>query len=247
MDIVTRLREKKKKLLEEHFFRPKWYSVFLNPYFINRWSLYRSIATFAKGVSKKDRVLDVGCGLKPYRDLFKVDEYIGIDIEGGGHDDGAKVVDAYYDGHNIPYDDDSFDIVVCTQVLEHAESPDGVVKEIARVLRPEGRVFISMPFTYPEHEVPYDFQRFTRFQHQALLEKHGFGDIEITQTTGFLGTFTQLFVVWVFESITFRASLLKLLLSVFVFGPIQILGLLFDRLLGRSGQTMDYTVVAKRV
>ena len=232
----------KTRLIEEHFFRPRWYSVILNPYFINRFTLYRGIQSFAKQTKSTATILDVGCGLKPYRNLFSSTTYTGIDIAGGGHADAAKVVDAFYDGLSIPFPDKSFDTLICTQVLEHATDPDRLVVECARVLQPNGRAFFSMPFTYPEHEIPYDFRRFTSFEHNRLFTKYGFTNITITKTTGFGGTFAQLFVVWVFESIPFRSTILKSLLTAVAFAPIQAIGLGLDWLTGKSGMTMDYII-----
>jgi hypothetical protein len=119
------------------------------------------------------------------------------------------------------------------------------VAECARVLAPHGTAFFSMPFTYPEHEIPYDFRRFTRYEHDRLLRKSGFTSVAILQTTGFAGTFAQLLVVWLFESIPFRSTLLKTFLSLVIFAPIQIFGLMIDIVTGKSGQTMDYVVIAK--
>jgi SAM-dependent methyltransferase len=232
----------KTRLIEEHFFRPRWYSVFLNPYFINRFTLYRGIQTFAAHTKADATILDVGCGLKPYQNLFLSQSYTGIDIAGGGHADTAKVVDAFYDGLSIPFADKSFDTLICTQVLEHATDPDRLVAECARVLRSGGRAFFSMPFTYPEHEIPYDFRRFTSFEHKRLFAKYGFTNITITKTTGFCGTFAQLFIVWVFESIPFRSTILKSLLTAGIFAPIQMVGLAFDWLTRKSGMTMDYSI-----
>lgn len=241
-----KINDLKKKLIEEHFFRPRWYSVFLNPYFINRRGLFNAIQRFASSISEDSKVLDVGCGIKPYRDLFKTSSYTGIDIQGGGHDDTQKAADEFYDGVHIPFPEQSFDAIICTQVLEHAEDPEELIKECGRVLAKNGALFISMPFMYPEHESPYDFRRFTRFEHQALLEKNGFTEITIEKTTGLFGTFGQIFVVEIFEGIPFRASALKTVLSVIVFGPLQIISLLLDAIFRRSGPTMDYVVTAKK-
>ncbi len=243
---MMNLRALKNKIIDDNFFRPKWYSVFINPYFINRCSLFKAIDNFAKETKADAKILDVGCGLKPYRSLFATENYTGIDIEGGGHTDDAKVVDAYFDGHNIPFPDNSFDTIICTQVLEHADSPEILVKEISRVLEDGGRAFFSMPFIYPEHETPYDFRRFTRFEHKRLLEKNGFNNIAIHQTTGFFGTFGQLFVIFIFEGMHFRAPILKALLSLVIFAPIQIVSLFLDWLGGKAGPTMDYVIIAKK-
>jgi SAM-dependent methyltransferase len=236
----------KQTFLEEHFFRPRFYSVLINPYFINRFSLYTAIQRFASATTATATILDVGCGIKPYRHLFPTPSYTGIDIAGGGHEDAAKTVEAFYDGHTIPFPDNSFDTILCTQVLEHADDPEILVRECARVLKTGGCAFFSMPFVYPEHEVPYDFRRFTRFEHTRLFQKNGFQDITITQTTGIFGTFGQLFVVWMFENLTFRAPLLKAALSLFIFAPVQTLALALDWLFDKSGPTMDYVITLKK-
>lgn len=236
----------KHKMIEDSFFRPRWHSVFLNPYFINRNGLYSAIKTFATSIPRQARVIDVGCGLKPYRRLFATEYYTGIDIQGGGHTDEAKTVDAYYDGVHIPFPNASFDALICTQVLEHADDPEALVADCARVLAPGAQVFFSMPFAYPEHEKPYDFRRFTRFEHTRLLEKNGFSDIHIKQTTGIFGTLSQMLSIWIFESITFRATILKTILSAFILGPLQIAGLALDAITGKSGMTMDYIISARR-
>lgn len=236
----------KSRILEENFFRPKWYSVLLNPYFINRFSLFSEIKKFALLTPPDATILDVGCGIKPYRQLFKSATYTGIDIAGGGHTDEAKTVDAFYDGHTIPFPDNSFDTLICTQVLEHADDPEVLVKECARVLKSGGRAFFSMPFMYPEHEIPYDFRRFTSFEHKRLYAKNNFSDSKIIKTTGIFGTFGQLFVIWLFEGIPFRAPTLKAVLSLVVFAPIQVLALSLDWLTDKSGPTMDYVVILKK-
>lgn len=234
------------KILEDHFFRPRWYSIFINPYFINRYQLYQAITVFSKDTPDDAIILDVGCGIKPYRLLFKSKFYSGIDIAGGGHVDEAKTVDSFYDGHTIPFGDAGFNTLICTQVLEHASDPEILVSECSRVLAPGSRAFFSMPFTYPEHEIPYDFRRFTRYEHQRLFAKNGFEKIEITKTTGFCGTFSQLLVIWLFESIKFRAPFLKAILTAFIFAPIQIIGLLLDKITGKAGMTMDYVIILEK-
>lgn len=243
---MEKIKQFKKNILENNFFRPRWYSIFINPYFINRNSLYRAMRKFAKTTQGNSKIIDVGCGIKPYRHLFSTKEYVGIDIQGGGHTDEAKTVDAFYDGLHIPFPDNSFDTAICTQVLEHATDPEILVREILRVLRPNSQIFISMPFIYPEHEKPYDFRRFTQFEHKRILEKNGFTQIEIHKTTGFFGTFGQLFVIFIFEGITFRASILKILLSIIFFAPIQIIALFLDLIIGKAGPTMDYVITARK-
>lgn len=240
------IRNLKKRILEQNFFRPSWYSVFINPYFINRFGLYKNIKSFADKTKSNAQILDVGCGLKPYQNLFNTNQYIGIDIESGGHSDEEKCVDKFYDGKNIPFENRSFDYVICTQVLEHAQSPEKVFEECARVLKPDGMIFFSMPFIYPEHEIPYDFQRYTKYKHLSLAKINNLKVISINKTTGFFGTFGQLFVVLFFEGLKFRSTIIKTILSIFLFAPIQIICLTLDFIFRKYGPTMDYVIIVKK-
>jgi len=84
-----------------------------------------------------------------------------------------KSPDFYYDGKTIPFENDSFGLVISTQVLEHVPSPAMLIREMVRVLKPGGILILTLPFVYPEHEIPYDFFRFTRYGIEALLEENG--------------------------------------------------------------------------
>jgi len=159
----------KEKFIEDNFYRPRWYSIFFSPYFIIRYSLYKNIAKFAKGLNGCKKILDVGCGLKPYESLFFTHEYIGIDVESGYWSEVDKKTNTYFDGINIPFDNNSFDVVLCTEVLEHASDPDKLLKEIFRVLKDDGILYLTVPFVWNEHEVPYDFRRFTQYGIKKML------------------------------------------------------------------------------
>jgi SAM-dependent methyltransferase len=74
-----------------------------------------------------------------------------------------------FDGRKIPFPDASFDYVLCTEVLEHADAPEILVAEMHRVLRPGGTLLATIPFSARVHYAPYDFQRFTRFGLQRLF------------------------------------------------------------------------------
>lgn len=90
---------------------------------------------------------------------------------------GAKP-DVFADGAFLPFSEECFDHVVCFEVLEHVHSPARVVGEIYRVLKPGGRAWLSMPFLYPLHDAPYDFQRYTVYGLERDIELAG---LEITK------------------------------------------------------------------
>ena len=87
--------------------------------------------------------------------------------------------DVEADVEGVPIADDSVDNVICTEVLEHVVDPSSVIREAYRVLRDGGCSVISMPFLFPVHGDPQDYQRFTGFKLEHLLEQAGFDTIEV--------------------------------------------------------------------
>jgi len=243
---MTDLKKTKGQIIEDLFFRPSWYSIFLNPYFISRRSLYYQVKKFAQIVPPNSKILDVGCGNKPYRKLFQYSSYQGIDIEGGGHTDQEKTVDKFFDGLHIPFPDNQFEVILCTQVLEHTPEPAKLLSEVARTLKTDGRVFITTPFVWNEHEIPYDFCRFTRYGLEQLLTQSGLKISSLTQTTGIFGVLGQIFSAFAFESLTFRSTTIKTILSIFILGPIQIISLFLDWLTNKCWITLDYVIIATK-
>jgi SAM-dependent methyltransferase len=111
-------------------------------------------------------VLDVGCGAKPYRSWVPgARRYFGIDVFPGPD------VDAVIEpGRPWPVEDEEFDVVLCTQVLEHVGDVDLTIGELVRALRPGGVAVISVPFIFGEHNSPHDYRRLSRHGARRLLE-----------------------------------------------------------------------------
>lgn len=130
-------------------------------------------------------VVDLGCGTAPFRDeiLMHAREYIGVDWTNTLHASRATVV-ADLNGP-LPFDDAMADHIVSLEVIEHLAEPAMMLCEAARILRPGGQLTLSAPFQWWEHEAPWDYQRFTRYGLRYQLEKAGFVDIEVRNTTGF--------------------------------------------------------------
>jgi SAM-dependent methyltransferase len=141
-------------------------------FYFNRKGLLQIMkenAPLMKGV-----MLDFGCGRKPYQSLFNVEQYIGIDFEGSGHNHSNEQIDVFYDGKTIPFPDDHFDSILCSEVFEHLFNLEELMKELRRVLKPGGHMLITCPFCWPEHEVPFDYARYTRYALTDLFTKNGF-------------------------------------------------------------------------
>jgi SAM-dependent methyltransferase len=137
------------------------------------------------------RVLDVGAGEQPYRELFGHVDYVTSDWAHSVHP-GARRVDIVAPADDLPVDEGTFDAVICTQVLEHVAEPADVIAELFRVLRPGGRLYITVPLTWEEHEAPYDFYRYTRFGLEHLLGGAGFQDISVSPRNDAFTTIAQL-------------------------------------------------------
>jgi len=116
---------------------------------------------------KRDaRILDVGCGSKPYSYLANDRIWFGIDIYQGPNVD--LIIDGISSWH---LEDGAFDAILCTEVLEHAVDPALVVGEMLRVLKPNGIALITTPFLYGVHGAPYDFRRYTSFGLIKIVDK----------------------------------------------------------------------------
>ncbi len=118
----------------------------------------------------RGRLLDIGCGNQPYRELFVplVREYIGLDREAQG-----SRPDVIGDALRLPFCADAFDTVLMIQVLEHMPDPLAAIREVRRVLAPGGRLILTAPQYWREHEEPHDYYRFTRFGLLHLLRESG--------------------------------------------------------------------------
>jgi SAM-dependent methyltransferase len=225
------------KLLNAYYlkqlFNPGVVSIFINPFYFIRLRLFKAIRKHASNYS--GRILDLGCGLKPYKQLFTgASEYIGIDIENPAHDHSKEEVDVYYDGKNIPFEDKSFDCVFFSEVLEHVFYPDEIISEVHRVLKDNGTLMLTTPFVWDEHEIPYDYCRYTSFGIKHLLEKNGFTISEFSKTGHFIEVISQLIILYIRHLLYTRNKYLNLIINFLFIAPFTMLGVLFSAVLSRK-------------
>jgi SAM-dependent methyltransferase len=150
------------------------------------------------------RLLDVGCGNMPYKSVLlqsgggKVTEYLGLDL--ANNPVHRNQPDLLWEGEKIPLNSDSVDSALLTEVLEHVPNPDAVLTEICRVLRPGGKLFLTVPFLWPLHEVPYDNYRYTPFALERHLKESGFTQVQLHATGGWDASLAQMIGLWVKRS-----------------------------------------------
>ena len=193
----------------------------------------------------KGRLLDIGCGSKPHKDMLNVNEHIGIEIDDDGRQN-HKYADVLYNGEEMPFDDKSFDSALASEVLEHVFNPDTLLRETNRVLKIDGIFLLSTPFLWEEHGQPYDYARYTSFGLKYILEKKGFKIIEQVKCgNGVEVVFQKL------SNYFFRAFKLKFPFVIIIFliiFPINIIGLIVSKILPRNNDMyLSNIILAKKV
>ncbi len=129
------------------------------------------------------KILDVGCADRWVESQCSAGaEYIGLDLPVTGRGLYGAYPDIFADAAQLPLIEESIDVVVCLEVLEHVRSPTAALAEFARVLKPGGRMLFSMPFLYPIHDAPHDFQRLTQYGLRRDLDLAGFDIVSIRKT-----------------------------------------------------------------
>lgn len=169
---------------ERHFTKPE-----LNhsgyAYYAIRTALLKAISELKMRIS--GQVVDLGCGIMPYREFImengKIDDYIGIDLQFSDYHNKIKPT-LFWDGKSIPLENESCDWIIATEFLEHYHDTQAILKEIYRVLKPNGTLFFTVPFVWNIHEAPYDEFRFTSFSLEKHFREVGFNEIEIKPLGG---------------------------------------------------------------
>jgi len=140
--------------------------------------LNRDILNFSNHVGNVSIVIDIGGGNSPYKDIFRCKQYISLDIEKRD----AKL-NVLGDICHLPIKNNSVDMIVCTEVIEHVSETLRALRELKRVVKPEGYIIITTPFIIGQHET-VDFYRFTSMGLEKLFEDVDLKIIEINKRGG---------------------------------------------------------------
>ena len=148
------------------------------------WVVRRALARWlqeeASRTEGRVRILDVGCGVKPYYPYFAdvASEYVGVDVVENPAAELLGPVEA------LPVEDASFDLVLCTQVLEHCDDPSAAVRELRRVTRQGGRVLASTHGVQVYHPSPTDYWRWTHEGLRKLFAGQSWSSLDVTPAAG---------------------------------------------------------------
>lgn len=218
-----------KNFLQKQQFTPSVFGILFNPFYIIRRNLFKSIEKYSfllNGV-----MLDFGCGSKPYKKLFRVKKYIGVDIENTIHNHKNEQIDVFYKGKKLPFKNEFFDSILCSEVLEHIFNPEEILEELYRVLKKGGLGIFTVPFVFNEHEKPHDYARYTSFGIKYLLKKHGFIIKKFEKGTNYIETIFQMWTIYLYFELYTYHKLLRLLIQLFFIAPFTILGLVMSKTL----------------
>lgn len=228
---------------------------YLSPYFIAKYYILKDIKNTLDSYNFQGILLDLGCGAKPYKSLFKnITEYVGIDFKNysinkdfaGGIPE-SYFTDDYLDTLILPYGNESFDNVVAFQVLEHHKNPAKMISEVVRIVKPGGYILMTVPFLGGIHEEPNDYQRFTRYGLVELFNGKNCEIIKIKEQGSIFSTIAMLLN----ESLNSFASHSKITyaLSVAIYLPFlmfQYLSLFLDRIFSSKRIFFNYLILARK-
>jgi len=131
-------------------------------------------------------------------------------------------------GENLPFLDGTFDLIINQAVLEHVKRPNKIVKEMYRVLKKGGYIYVESPFLQEYHGFPLDFQRYTLMGLENLLSR--FQKIESGVCAGPSATFGRIFREYLasFSDNLYIHQILKMFAGWFIF-PIRYLDLYLSK------------------
>ena len=155
------------------------------------------IARQATLIRDGSKILDVGAGSCPYRPFFQHCDYKTQDFQKLSPEllrdrKGYGAVDYCCDASNIPVPDKSFDVILCSEVLEHVFEPTKVIKEFGRIIKPGGQLILTAPLGSGIHQAPHHyFGGFTPYWYEKILKESGFEKIIIQPNGGFFKHYGQ--------------------------------------------------------
>ena len=152
---------------------------------VNRSAIRKFIRKAAANTREGVFVLDAGAGEGNWRNLFAHAHYKTQDNCTGYEDWDYSHLDYNCDITSIPVDDSRFDVVLLTEVLEHLPEPLLALKELNRILRKGGCLYLTAPQGWEEHIPPHDYYRYTQYGLRYLLEKAGFRIEQIEKRGGY--------------------------------------------------------------
>lgn len=230
----------------------------------NRMRRDEWLARQANNLANGSKVLDIGAGGCPHREKFNHCEYstqdfVQLSDSQIQNQEGYGKIDFVSDILDIPVPDQSYDVILCSEVIEHVPDPVSAIKEFSRILKPGGSLLITAPLQSGLHQEPYHFYGgFTKYWYKKFLTDNNFTELNI-EPNGSLHTTYFALGSTVFKSflevmVENRNLIHKLVafISLVIFSPIflilnPIFCFLWESIYQQKGFTAGYHVSAKKM
>lgn len=232
-----------------------------SPTFMGKLKFYGRIildfqfSTILKAIKReipfyKGKVLDVGCGESPYRFLLNTSQtaYYGIDIADADKFDYHNSDTIPFNGTDIPFEDSSFDAIICTEVLEHVYAHQQLVNEIYRVMKKGAKGIVTVPWSARFHYSPWDYFRYTPSSLSNIFSQ--FSSVKITPRGTDIAVIGNKVIILFFRNLIPVVAWRWVLVPFWIFlSPILILVVLFSHIgfnLGYIDDPLGYTILIEK-
>ena len=202
------------------------------------------------------KVLDVGAGNKPYQKYFNNCKYDTCESSEVLNQIGFKgnMDHTFYCDitKSIPRDDNFYDIIICNEVFEHISEPSDALKEIHRVLKPNGKLFLTVPQCHGIHQEPHNYFNYLSYGLEYLLKKNNFTSYHVIPLGGIyhlLGKVIQNSINLIFQKINIKIRILLYPIEIvikFVFFIIYVILFHTDKVDGQRKWTINYGCIATK-
>jgi len=217
----------------------------------HQWRLLSFVKNQAAKIDNKAYVLDIGAGELKYKKYFNHCKYVSNDLCVGDNQWFYDEIDIKSSVYDIPVEDESFDFILCIQVLEHLEFPDLAFKKFNKILKKNGKLLLTAPLGFGEHQIPHDYFRYTKYGLKSLGERNNF---KLTYIELHGGIFVNLeYMLWqsIGKLIPFRKYLVVRYLSYFLLLPFKFIsGIIFnflDLFDKKKEYTLNYNCIYEKI
>ena len=136
---------------------------------------------------------------------------------------------------------------MANEVFEHVFNPDYFLDEIYRVLKKDGKIIMTMPFVWDEHEQPYDYARYSSYGIKSILERHGFEVLEQRKSIDDIRVIFQLLILYIFKKLRTNNGIVNLIIIVALIAPLNIIGSLINIVLPSNSELyIDNIILARK-
>lgn len=223
-------------IIKLKFFLKKYPKVFSFFYYTLSIFVGKSARQSIKHLPKGSLILNLGSGSKIIREDV-------INVDSRPHPGVRVIADVY----KLPFEDNSVDAVIAESLLEHLKEPERAVKEILRVLKPGGILYIIVPFMLGFHSSPGDYYRWTAHGLRELLR--GFQEKELGIAYGPTNTLTYVVREWLAVVLSFNSGIIYQVLSLFfmvIFAPLNLLDYIFCHFKSAQNSAYAFYFIGKK-